>query len=756
MKLVWKFSVVLVVFSLLAQPTSARAGGFGENNVDFENAGGKWMPHQISEFHADTLRQLGLEIDPAVFDSPLNFPLNSIVWLGFCSASFVSPYGLVVTNYHCVKGYLQSNSTPEQDLLHVGFNATTLGDEKSAGPKARLFVTTDFSDVTVEVMEGIAGITDGLKRFKAIDQRRKEIIAKREAANPGHRCDIAAFYGGAKYYLIEKLEIKDVRLVYAPHRGVGELGRDPDNWMWPRHTGDFSFVRAYVSPDGKGVPYAKKNVPYQPKTFLKIASEPVKKGDLVFVAGFPGTTSRLVTASELEDLSEWSIPRTITQYKEHLDLLGVLTQDNPELNIKAEDRKAGMENYLKNYEGKLEGIRRENLLARKYEQEQTLSNWISADPVRSQKYGQAITQMNALFEDRRAKRDRQAAYYGVESGSALLSSAMTIVWMAHQRAKPDAEREEKYQQRKWEEIEQSLQSIEKTYDRRLDQPVLKLYLQRAMRLPRSKQPNNILSLILKKGRSERAVDQSLDALYDRTELNSAEKRVELFRSGTIESLKRSSDPFIKLAVALYRYDHKLDTEAKKFLGQMSLLRPDYNRAMLEMNAGNLAPDANSTLRVSFGTVKGYTPLQEGAKPYEPFTYSDEMVAKVDRHKAAWPYDGPVNIVEAARKHNFGAWSRGQKEGVTVDFLSDLDITGGNSGSATMNKRAELTGLAFDGNLESVASDFVFMPKITRTIHVSTDYIRWVLDVDGAQRVLEEMGQKPSVERISCEDPLTKR
>ncbi|MDX9753863.1 MAG: S46 family peptidase, partial [bacterium] len=277
--------------------------------------GGMWMPHQIAEVHAQTLHTMGLEIDPKVFADPLHFPLNAIIWLGGCTASFLSPEGLIITNYHCVQGYLQYNSTEGSNLLHTGYLAQRREEELSCGPTARVYVTTAVTDITSRMTEGLAAIADDWERDQTLEKREKELVKEFEAANPNSRCDVHSFYGGGKYYMITKLEIKDVRLVYAPHRGIGEFGGDIDNWMWPRHTGDFALLRAYVGKDGKPAEFAPDNVPYQPESFLKIATEGFKPGDLAFVVGYPGSTERLTTALETHHDIEWNMPRRVDLYQ---------------------------------------------------------------------------------------------------------------------------------------------------------------------------------------------------------------------------------------------------------------------------------------------------------------------------------------------------------------------------------------------------------------------------------------------------------
>ncbi len=232
---------------------------------------GMWMPQQLPQV-AQQLKAAGLELDPATLTKLTEFPMGAIVSLGGCSASFVSPQGLVITNHHCVYNSVAVNSTPERDLLANGFLAKTLGEEVPAAPGSRVFVTEEVTNVTDQIIDKKVAKLNGKARIDAIEKNQKEMVAACEKT-PGYRCTVASYYGGLEFYRLKQLEIRDVRLVHAPPSGVGKFGGDTDNWMWPRHTGDYGFYRAYVSKDGKAADFAADNVPYVPKHFRKLATE---------------------------------------------------------------------------------------------------------------------------------------------------------------------------------------------------------------------------------------------------------------------------------------------------------------------------------------------------------------------------------------------------------------------------------------------------------------------------------------------------
>ncbi len=743
MHVLFSLVILILVSCQTAQknkPAEATASKPGDELI--YEPGGMWMPQQIAGFHADTLKKMGLEIDPKVFANPLEFPLNAIVHLGGCSASFISPDGLVITNYHCVKGYLQYNSTPENNLLHTGFIANDRGEEISAGPTARVYVTTAVTDVTERVLNGTQEIDDDLERYELIERRKKELTKEFEDANPHSRCDVVSFYGGGEFYVITRMEIKDVRLVYAPHRGIGEFGGDIDNWMWPRHTGDFALLRAYVAPDGTPAEYSEDNVPFKPKAFLKIAEEGYKPGDLAFVVGYPGSTERLTTAMETQFDVEWQMPYSIDLYQKMIDTLRETAGDDETLNIKAARYFAALENVKKNYIGVLEGAEKKNIVAEKIAKEEELQKWIQLDPERRKTYGNVIDEINTLLDEyyETREQDRLTLIMGSGFFSPLLNSSVKIVRMAEERPKPDLERDPDYQERNWERMTQSEKQMQQTYSRELSAAMLKLILREAAAL--DDRPEIIANMFGDGEISASAIEQKVTALFEGTELEDVDKRVELLNNATTEELKEMDDSMIQLALQLSPLLEEIKEKGERLAGAIVLLRPRYYEALNAYLGGNLAPDANSTIRISYGTVRGFKP-EPDAEEYYPFTKVWEMAEKWGKYKSEVPFDAPKPIIDAMQDRRFEGYVPEEIGQVPVNVLTDLDITGGNSGSATLNSRAEFAGIAFDGNIEGVASDLVFLPDLTRAIHVDVRYILWILDaVEDADRVLKEMGVEP--------------
>ena len=711
----------------------------------FENPGGMWMPHQIKE-QADTLKKLGLQIDPADLSNPTSGVLSAIVSLGGCSASFVSADGLIATNHHCATGALQHNSTPSANLLHDGYAAKTRADEKNNGPDARVFITRTVTDVTSKIRDGLEKIADDKARFKEIEKRQKEVVAACEKDKKATRCSATSFYEGSSWYLIEQLEIKDLRLVWAPPSGIGNYGGEIDNWRWPRHTGDFSIFRAYVGKDGQPADYSTDNVPYKPQSFLKLASNPLKEGDLVFVAGYPGRTYTLKTKAEVDEAISYTYPRRQKYYEEYLARLEQATQGDKEAQIRANSYVRRFGNFLTNTKGQLDGLVKGGLAEKKAKAESDLRAFIDGDPKRKADWGKVLDEIAAEVKKNEATREKDNQFVELELPR-LVGAALQIVRMAEERSKKDTERDVAFQERNWNRMEQGQRSITQGYNIKVDTALLGLCLER-MASHADKERSSAFTEVMTAGggntkdTSADAIKKVVAKLYETTTLGDEKTRVALFETAKTADLQASKDPIIKLALKLRPIQKDMHLREEAFNGKMALLKPKYMDAFRAFKAGTpFAPDANSTLRITYGTVRGYKPTAD-APMYRPFTTLSQMIAKNQNKE---PFDVPPSVVDFFKQKKFGPYVDSDLGEVPVDFLADLHITGGNSGSATLNAKGELTGLVFDGNYEAMASDWVFSTDLTRSIHTDVRYLEWLLDGPlNGDNVLQEMGGTPKL------------
>ncbi|MEM7688126.1 MAG: S46 family peptidase [Pseudomonadota bacterium] len=693
---------------------------------------GMYTPDQLQQI-GDQLKEAGLELEPETLADLTSFPMGAIVSLGGCSASFVSPEGLVVTNHHCARGSVQFNSTAENNYLENGFLAATKGDELPAAPGSRVYVTTEVTDVTDAMREGTEGM-EPLARYELVQQRRKDIIAGCEEA-AGYRCQVSGFFGGAQYKLIKRLEVRDVRLVYAPADSIGKYGGDIDNWQWPRHTGDFAFYRAYVAPDGSAADYSEDNVPYAPEHHLKVSAKGVADGDFVMVAGYPGSTSRYTLLAEVENTFDWRYPTVQKVYTDWIATIEEAAPEGSDARVKYESLLAGLNNAEKNLRGQMEGAERVGLVERRRAREAALAQWIAADASRAD-YAPAIAALSEL-SDESATAARTNFWYGNATRASLFGVAQRLYRLAKEKQKPNAERESGYQERDITRFKQSMQAIDRRYDAGVDKAVWTMFLEGYLAQPiEERVPALDEAMGFTAQTTAEDLPELLGAFYEGTTLDDLDTRLALMEASP-EDFEASEDPFIKLAVAMYDYGFELETQSKTRAGRSLALRPAYMEAITawQKEQGVLAyPDANSTLRVTFGNVMGGSP--KDGLIYTPFTTLEGITAK-DTGKD--PFNAPAKQLELIEAKEYGSYEFDAINSVPVNFLSDLDVTGGNSGSATLNAKGELVGLLFDGTYESINSDWDFDPRTTRSIHVDSRYMLWVMDkVDGAEALIDEM------------------
>ncbi len=688
---------------------------------------GMWMPQQVPQLAAD-LHKLGIKIDPNSLADLTGQPMGAVVSLGGCSASFVSPDGLVVTNHHCGFGALQFNSTPQHDYITNGFLAKTREEELPSGPGSRMFVTTKIEDVTDRVTGKLDAKLSNIDRSMAIEKNVKQLVEECEKPG-GVRCRVASFFEGVQYLRTTQMEIRDVRLVYAPALGIGDFGGETDNWMWPRHTGDWSYLRAYVGKDGKPADYSKDNVPYHPAHTLKVSNEGVNPGDLVMVAGYPGRTFRYRTAAEVKGMQEYSYPTTIKYATDLNNTLRELGKKDKNVEIANASRIKGNDNVLKNYTGTLTGFEKFHIVAQRQKREAELAMWVSSHP-EAKAYATVLDQMNALQQQQTAMRERDTVLNWVFRSSPMLSQANTLYRLSLERPKADIDREAGYQERDWPRIAEGVTRAQKSLEANSDRAGLRYFLNEAEKLPASQRITALDDGITKAG----GVEKFLDQLYANTKVSDLPTR-KAMQGETTAQLAGRHDAMVDLAAALSPLELANEKQDREIGGAMSRIRPQYMTALRGMTGGKLYPDANSTLRVTFGTVRGYTP-RDGVS-YVPKTTLSGIVQK---NTGEGEFDAPKNELAAIAAKKFSGYVDPKLGGVPVNFLSDVDTTGGNSGSPTLNAKGELCGLLFDGTYESLGSDFVVDPDITRSIHVDSVYMLWVMDaVDGAQNLLQEMG-----------------
>jgi hypothetical protein len=686
----------------------------------------------VSEIRKLDLRAKGLEIAPEEIFSPDRIGLvYGIVQLG-ATGSFVSPDGLILTNHHVAFGAAQAASTSANDYIRNGFLARSRGEEIEAkGMTAR--ITESFRDVSAEVLDAVKPSMDAAARTKAADQRTKEIVAAAEKKNPGKRAEVAEMFAGKTYVLFLYTYLKDIRLVYVPPRSIGEFGGEVDNWMWPRHTGDFSFLRAYVGPDGAPADFSKANVPYKPKRFLKVAPQGVRENDFVFLLGYPGRTYRHTTSPFLAYEEEVRMPYVADWYAWQIALMEKISEGDRAVALKHAARIKGLANTMKNYRGKLQGMGRVGIVARKREEERRLESFIAADPARKARYTGLLAKFAAVYDEMRESAEYRLVMNYLRSNVNLLNFATTINEASLERPKKDLEREPEYMDRNFAQTKRRVGLAIDNYFEPTDRAVFKALLVRGARLAQARKLP-VFAGIAAAADKDKAAEAFVADLYGRTRL-AGQDFVRTALDKPAADLRVMDDPLVELAAALYPEYKKLRKQEDAWSGTLDALYPLLLEVKSQFQAKDFIPDANSTLRLTFGRVKGYSPAD--AVHYGPFTTLDGVLEKTTGRE---PFDTPSKLFELRQAGDFGKFKPEGFKSVPACVLYDADTTGGNSGSPVLNARGELVAVNFDRTYEATINDYAWSADYSRSIGVDIRYVLWVTEkFAGAGFLLDEMG-----------------
>lgn len=689
---------------------------------------GKWLPHQVRELGPAWVKAQGFQVPlDQLWDPKTQVGLlGNAVQLPGCSGSFVSADGLLITNHHCVVEILQEHATPDANLFELGYVAKTRADEKK-GKAFRIQIPTAFRDVTKDVLGAVPADATDLGRQVAVEQAAKRLTKACESQPTptnaaGLRCTVASFEGGLSFGLTEFTELSDVRLVYAPPRGVGEYGGEVDNWSWPRHTGDFSLVRAYGA-DGQA---------WKPKVFFPVATQGVKPGDAVAVLGYPGTTYRALLASEMAERQELWFPHLQALGAEWLERLHAVGKSSPEAAIAVLDDVKTLENRRKNAEGQLAGFARGNILDKQRVAEAAVKLW--ATEKNQQPALAAWAELEKLAAERRATWERDFLLDALAWGPKGLDWSVTLARLANEIAKPDLEREPGYQERDLKRLEERLVREQKAYHPLADEALGVSWVRRALALP-AEQRIAAVDRLFAGAKDEKAIATKWRALAKGPVLVEA-SRLKLFADAKgLAQAKR--DPLLEFGFALDAERRALKARRDVWLGASYRLRPVWRAAVIAHAGKPIAPDANRSLRVTFGKVQGYSPKE--AVLFEPRTSLGGAVAK---HTGQPPFALPERVIQASKQQKFGRWKDPTLGDVPVAFLADCDTTGGNSGSPVIDAQGRLVGVNFDRVWENVANDFGYNPAIARNVSADVRYLLWLLEeVEAAPALALELGAK---------------
>ena len=680
---------------------------------------GMYTPDQISRL---PLAKRGLKIKPSDIYNPNGAALSdAVVRLSIgCTAEFVSPQGLILTNHHCGFDALVSASTPEKDYVETGFKANSRGDEIPAKGYS-IFITQRVEDVTSKINKGTETLT-GDALSQAIKKNTDYLQAQEQAKAPkGSTIRIQALNNGFFHYLYQTQQIKDVRVVYAPPRNIGVFGGDPDNFEWTRHTGDFTFLRAYAAPDGSSAEYSPNNVPFKPEKFLTINIGGVKENDFVFVLGYPGGTTRYRESQSIDYSGNVNFPFLARYLSAWSNALREIGQDDEEKRIRFQSDIANLDNSRKLYEGGTTVLKRADVLAKRRAEEAKFVAWINANPTRQAKYGALLNDFSTLYKNYYATSERDRVLRTFPNPSMPVFRQILDAVQAVQQGKPlTAEKRA--------EIVEAYKNREPILEREL----IKFFLLSLADLPAEQKFAPAEELFNRfQGKERRKAEETFAEMIAEKDFNTPETIFALYDMKPAR-LKEKYPNIVDFMTPLAAERTTIDTRLQRFNGESNRLRLLYMQGMSEMGGTRPYPDANSTLRFTYGNVKGYKPRE--AVTYSPFT---TIKGIMEKDTGEIPFDAPQKLKDLQRTKDFGRFGSG--DSVVVNFLATTDIIGGNSGSPVLNGYGEQVGLVFDGNYEGLGNDIYYDDDYGRTIAVDIRYVLFVTEKFGnAGWILNEM------------------
>jgi hypothetical protein len=683
----------------------------------------------ISELSNIGLKKRGIELSPQeIFNPTAKSLVDGICRVNGCTGSFVSSDGLIITNHHCAFDAIQKASSPQRDLLTNGFIAQNRAEEVPA-PNYTVRITESYSDVSEQVLSVATAQMTALERTKAIDKRKKEIELQAEKDNPGMRAEVAEMFVGKTYVLFLYTNLKDVRLVFAPPISIGAFGGELDNWEWPRHTGDFSFMRAYTAPDGKPAEYSPENIPYRPKRPLQVQAKGIDEGDVVFLLGYPGRTVRNRTESFVNYEGTVRLPLIVELYSWQISEMEKAGAKDRGVAIKHATRIKSLANVEKRSRGQLIGIQRAKIQQQRADRETKLKAFIASDLKTYGKYATVLQQIDDVYAEMSKKGKLEIYLRELRTAPRVLAIAFAIYDAAVERAKPDIEREAPYMDRNFTITSQQIKLDVSDWDQATDARMLQGMLER-LQSTEGVQDIEPVARVLD---SNESLDKLTKAVMDNTKLGDLEFVTECLGKSPQE-LKALGDPALNWIIDLYPIYVKQREKDKDREGKLNQLYGSLIEIQRLAEASEFIPDANATLRLTVGKVEAYSPVDAIVKT--PITTLRGLLEKTTGQE---PYITPLQVQQAASEGRYGGLEHPRLKTVPVAFLYSTDTTGGNSGSPVLNAKGQLVGVNFDRAFEATINDFAWNQRYSRSIGVDIRYVLWITgEVFGAKHIVEEM------------------
>jgi hypothetical protein len=682
--------------------------------------------YPLSEIDKVDLVKAGLKIDPKEIYNPEGTSLvDALVNIGGCTGSFISENGLIITNHHCVFGFISAASTVENNYLEKGFHAKSFSEEIPA-EGVTVKITESYEDVSEQILDAVKHVDDPAERVKIINNKIREISQNASDEKNSITAQVAEMFIGKTYVLFKYRIIRDVRLVYAPPQSIGNFGGETDNWVWPRHTGDFSLIRAYVSKDGSAATYSTENIPFSPKKFLKVNPHGIDEEDFVFILGYPGRTFRHRPSHYLEYQKNYLLPYISELYSFAIDEMEKLGKNDPALKLKYSSRIKGLANTMKNYQGKLKGLNRIDIIGQKKEEEKLLINFINSDKELKTKYGNLFSDISEVYKSVFDIAKADLWFRQLISQSATISLANQLIAHFENLNKP---RDENQIQR---QAMGRMSASRNLYHPDLEKALLTKLFSDAINFSNGSRIKALddISGVTPLEKIENLIKLALNSkLIDETNYNS-------FMKLSAEEFNSLNDPFLTFVKKLKDQSQEIQNQNEINDGTLNKLYADLVDVKMSWKKSNFIPDANSTLRLTYGYIKGYSPAD--AVYYNPLTTIEGVLEKSITGNE--DYTIPEKLKELIAKKDYGKYADKKLSSIPTAMLYNMDTTGGNSGSPILDSYGRLVGVNFDRAYEATINDFAWNESYSRSIGVDIRYVLWVLDkFSDAQNLLNEIG-----------------
>lgn len=689
---------------------------------------GMWLPFMLNRNMKD-MKKMGLQLSAKeIYDINNSSLKDAIVHFGgYCTGEVISNKGLILTNHHCGYGVIAELSTPENNYLRDGFWAKSFDEElKPKDLYVRFLV--QMGDVTKRMLAKVNDKMTTQEREAAFREEMKKI--QDEFNNNGqYVVQVRSFFEGNEFYYFVYEDFKDVRLVGTPTESIGKFGGDTDNWEWPRHTGDFALFRVYANKNNKPADYSPDNVPFTPKHHLPINLKGIKQGDFSMIMGYPGRTNRWMPAQGVEQNVKFAYPAWVEASKAAMDVIKAYSEKDEKTRLDYASKYSGIANYWKNRQGMIDALTQHKTVERKTAQEAVFNTWANRKKNKA-RYGNVISDINAFYAVTNEKARHDNYLTMVTRGSAFSVIAFRLGRSFEQYAKAANKDEQK---------ESLIAGINEFYDklnmdleREMLKTMLRLYYTKSKGYPIVPQ----IDEVIKSQGQGRNFMIFVDELFENSIFGSHDRALQFAENPSLESLEQ--DPMMQFSKNLVQ--HLQGSASADILAKQE----KYNHAFRLMvegmrkanKKGKFYPDANSTMRLTYGTVRALPADNRNAASENYFTILEDMVKK---HKPGDPeFHLSQGLIDIFNRKDFGPYV--DKSGfMYVNFLTDHDITGGNSGSPVINGKGELIGLAFDGNIEAMAGDVIFDPNLQRTINVDIRFVLLIMDkYAGAKNLIDEL------------------